>query len=53
MRALKDRIKKDLLGRGKYYTELTLDQGSTAGALAIRLRTLKAELEEERRNPMK
>ena len=46
MRDIKNRIKEKLLEANKYYTELTLDQGSSIGALKIRLRTLKAELGE-------
>lgn len=46
MRDVKNRVKERLLESNKYYTELTLDQGSSIGALKIRLRTLKAELEE-------
>ena len=46
MREVKNGVKERLLEANKYYTELTLDQGSSIGALKIRLRTLKAELEE-------
>lgn len=33
---------------GKFYTEISLDQGVNAGAMKIRLRTLLAEMEEEK-----
>jgi len=32
--------------KGKFYTVLSLDQGTNTGAIKIRLRTLLAEIEE-------
>jgi len=32
--------------KGKFYTVLSLDQGTNTGAVKIRLRTLLAEIEE-------
>lgn len=41
-----DEVEKKLKGKGKFYTVLSLDQGTNTGAVKIRLRTLLAEIEE-------
>ena len=41
-----DEVEKKLKEKGKFYTVLSLDQGTNTGAVKIRLRTLLAEIEE-------
>lgn len=45
-----DQVEEILKSKGKIYTLLKIDEGTNLGAIKIRLRSLKAALEERKRN---
>ena len=48
-----DQVAEILASRGKMYTLIKIDEGSNLGAVKIRIRSLKAEMEEREKNNVK